>query len=492
MSSYEKRHKKIRILMAALCASGVIAAASATYILMNPAQTMTKDGIEEMDPNEDFVVSDGDTVMEDAIPAENLVQPEENYDDVPLIEEWNDSDAAPADAISAGDTPEAISGEGMPENGVAAVVTEETEETEEAEPASETTSEEAALSEPETQAQPVAAEPETVAAQVQPEEAAEPETVAAQVQLEEAAEPETVAAVVQPEETAEPETVAVQVQPEEAEEPAADAEQTAAVNEIVGTSEPAEQPKESEIIETEETKEEPAETEETMTETAESESAEAETSETEMADPAESEAVETEEPGTETVETEEAETETVETDIAGTEAVETEESQAEESETETVETEESATEATEIREKTKDEVYVETEGELLNEDWIDKVGLEVRTEDGWEPVQTKGGETISVDADQMLRFRVTYTVEPGTLSPEMRTLIYKIPGEITSVEESYGEIVDADENVIADYAIDTSGLIHVTFTEEIAELNAAGTKVTCAIEFRTKASNLIG
>ena len=72
----------------------------------------------------------------------------------------------------------------------------------------------------------------------------------------------------------------------------------------------------------------------------------------------------------------------------------------------------------------------------------------------------------------------------------MRTLIYQIPKEIRKVDESYGEIVDAQDQILANYAIDESGLIRVTFTEDIAALNEAGTKVTCKIEFRTEASNL--
>ena len=83
-----------------------------------------------------------------------------------------------------------------------------------------------------------------------------------------------------------------------------------------------------------------------------------------------------------------------------------------------------------------------------------------------------------------------YTVKPETLREDMRTLIYHVPADITSVEESYGEIVDADENVIANYAIDPDGTIRVTFTEEVAKLNAEGADVSCKIEFRTNASDL--
>ena len=127
----------------------------------------------------------------------------------------------------------------------------------------------------------------------------------------------------------------------------------------------------------------------------------------------------------------------------------------------------------------------------MDEKWIDSVGLEVRTEKGWSTAETDGEEAIEVDADQTLRFRVTYTVQPGTLSSDMRTLIYQIPKEIRKVDESYGEIVDAQDQILANYAIDESGLIRVTFTEDIAALNEAGTKVTCKIEFRTEASNLV-
>ena len=72
VASIRKRHKKIRVLMAALCTAGVVAAGSATYVLMNPAQTMTKEGIDEMDPNEDYVVKDEDNVTADDIRDEKL------------------------------------------------------------------------------------------------------------------------------------------------------------------------------------------------------------------------------------------------------------------------------------------------------------------------------------------------------------------------------------------------------------------------------------
>jgi hypothetical protein len=210
----------------------------------------------------------------------------------------------------------------------------------------------------------------------------------------------------------------------------------------------------------------------------------------------------------ETKETENAETETEaagnETEAEGSEAetltlagIEDTETEAEETEAETeaeyaeTETEEPETLAVEVREKSKDEIDVETEGEPFKEDWIDSVGLEVHTGDGWNPAETENGSTIEVEADQMLRFHVTYTVEPETLSPEKRTLVYQIPQEIKSVEESYGEIVDADENVLANYSIDSNGRIHITFTREVAKLNEDGSKVTCTIEFRTQAANLV-
>ena len=90
--SIQKRHRKFRVLMSALCVTGIIAAGGATYVLMNPAQTMTKEGIDEMDPNEDYVVKDEDNVTADDIPEEELVRPADNYASVPLIEEWNEDD----------------------------------------------------------------------------------------------------------------------------------------------------------------------------------------------------------------------------------------------------------------------------------------------------------------------------------------------------------------------------------------------------------------
>ena len=98
VKSIKNRHKKFRALMTALCITGLAAAGGATYVLMNPAQTMTKEGIDEMDPNAGVIVSDenaaaiGGPVLEDA-------GEEENYDSVPLIEEWTDETKAPADAF---------------------------------------------------------------------------------------------------------------------------------------------------------------------------------------------------------------------------------------------------------------------------------------------------------------------------------------------------------------------------------------------------------
>ena len=66
VKSIRQHHKKLRALVSALCVTGIIAAGGATYVLMNPAQTMTKEGIDEMDPNEDFIVADDDVVLEDA------------------------------------------------------------------------------------------------------------------------------------------------------------------------------------------------------------------------------------------------------------------------------------------------------------------------------------------------------------------------------------------------------------------------------------------
>lgn len=410
----QKRHQKFKMLMTALCVTGIVAAGSATYVLMNPAQTMTKEGIDEMDPNEDFVVSDDDTVAGDALFAEDQGENVENYDNVPLIEEADNNENAPADAFPV-EEPSAEPAMPGAEPAPAALIPEDVEETE---------TEIAEAVQPETTA------PEAPAPEAPVTEAAAVETPASETEIvEEAAAPETEAA----EETTVPETE---------------------VKEIVGVSE-------TEVGETAET-------------------------EAPIVTAVETELQETEAPETEEVAVQNEETEAPETEAAETEAAETEEPQSESA----TEPAESETQAAQIREKSKDEVYVETEGEILDEKWINSVGLEVKTEDGWNAAKAEEGSAIEVDADQTLRFRVTYTVQPGTLSPEMRTLIYQIPKEITRVEESYGEIVDADERVLANYAIGTTGIIRVTFTEEIAELNEAGTKVTCKIEFRTQASNL--
>ena len=415
VKSIRKSHKKFRLLIGALCVTGVVAAGSATYVLMNPAQTMTKEGIDEMDPNEDFIVAETDLLLEDAFYEEDLREEEENLDAVPLIEEADEDEKAPADAMPVEDQTDAsqeaaLPGGAAPEAGALVADLEETE----------------------------SEIPETELAEA--DETALPESEAA---AETAAPEEEAAEIIGTSETEVGETI-TEVIPES---------ESAAVEEVQ-TEAPAEEAAQTELT-VEETEAAAAEPEAVVEETEEI-VGEAELPETE--------------------------------EIVGeTGTPETEET-AGEAESEKAESE---TQASEIREKSKDEVYVETEGELLDEKWIDSVGLEVRTEKGWSTAETDGGEAIEVDADQTLRFRVTYTVQPGTLSSDMRTLIYQIPKEIRKVDESYGEIVDAQDQILANYAIDESGLIRVTFTEDIAALNEAGTKVTCKIEFRTKASNLV-
>ena len=454
--SIRKSHKKFRVLLSVLCVSGVIAAGSATYVLMNPAQTMTKEGIDEMDPNEDFVVVDEDAVLEDIIPAEDLGE-EEDLDATPLIEEADEDEKAPADAISAADDADASKDAA-----------------------------DAAL--PGT----AAAEEDALAVEAEETESELPEEVQTAADVTAAVESEAPAADV----TAAAESEAAQI--DEAAPSGSEAE------EIIGTAEPAEgqsaeasdpeEPADLTLEESGETVVEEAQSEAPAEEEVQTEPAAAEA---EIAEEESEEAI----AGEEAAQTEEAaqpeaiaETELSEKE---TEAAESEEAEAAESESEEpaaeseTETAEPETQASEIREKSKDEVYVETEGERLDAKWIDSVGLEIRTESGWSTAQTEGGAAIEVDADQTLRFRVTYTVQPGTLSSEMRTLIYQIPQEITKVDESYGEIVDANDQILANYAIDETGLIRVTFMEDIAERNEAGTKVTCQIEFRTKASNLV-
>ena len=415
VKSIRKSHKKFRLLIGALCVTGVVAAGSATYVLMNPAQTMTKEGIDEMDPNEDFIVAETDLLLEDAFYEEDLREEEENLDAVPLIEEADEDEKAPADAMPVEDQTDAsqeaaLSGGAAPEAGALVADLEETE----------------------------SEIPETELAEA--DETALPESEAA---AETAAPEEEAAEIIGTSETEVGETI-TEVIPES---------ESAAVEEVQ-TEAPAEEAAQTELT-----------VEETEAAAAEPEAVVEETEEI---------VGEAEIPETEEIVGETGTSETEET--AG-------EAESEEAESET--------QASEIREKSKDEVYVETEGELLDEKWIDSVGLEVRTEKGWSTAETDGEEAIEVDADQTLRFRVTYTVQPGTLSSDMRTLIYQIPKEIKKVDESYGEIVDAQDQILANYAIDESGLIRVTFTEDIAALNEAGTKVTCKIEFRTEASNLV-
>ena len=132
VKSIRKSHKKFRLLIGALCVTGVVAAGSATYVLMNPAQTMTKEGIDEMDPNEDFIVAETDLLLEDAFYEEDLREEEENLDAVPLIEEADEDEKAPADAMPVEDQTDAsqeavLPGGAAPEAGALVADLEETE-----------------------------------------------------------------------------------------------------------------------------------------------------------------------------------------------------------------------------------------------------------------------------------------------------------------------------------------------------------------------------
>ena len=421
MTGMLNHRKRFKLLTIVLLVAAAVSGTATMYLLMRRAETMTKESVDEMDPNEGNVIVTDD-LEADVVDLDGLLPPETD-DNKPLIEDAEDGQIVMPDAFPTEDeTPDASPAE---------------DEAPDASPAEEGSDGEnggggnggAVVAEAETESESQA---ETIA---------EPETETAK---ETDAEPETMAETDQTEKPDEQETAA---------------------------------PAETDQAETEASKEAETETAETdaepETET-DQEGTETETSETET---------ETEEKTEET----EAETE-VETED------ETEVETEDEAEVETEEETETESEEDFMQvPKSEDEVFVENEGKPMTDDMLTGVRLQVKDPDGnWAPAEKGDQDRITVDSDRILKFRITCTVPAGELNEEERTLIYQLPEEITEAAQEYGEIRDRSNQVIANYAIDSSGIVRITFTEETVQKNAEGEAINCQIEFRTIANTLRG
>ena len=179
------------------------------------------------------------------------------------------------------------------------------------------------------------------------------------------------------------------------------------------------------------------------------------------------------------------------------------------------------------------DVTVEEDGEAVQTDWIDTVGMKTgedleallsETEEGMAEAEAAAEtvpastvsekptvpESYTVDEEdpnlvwievdtnsvvdvvdgQKLRFKVLFKVEGGRLSEDNQSLAYQVPAEIKAVEEEAGAILDDDANTVAEYKISKEGKIILTFSEEYVKKNADGTEVTMAVEFTTQVSDL--
>jgi hypothetical protein len=119
-----------------------------------------------------------------------------------------------------------------------------------------------------------------------------------------------------------------------------------------------------------------------------------------------------------------------------------------------------------------------------------RVGIKNSTDEDWTQSETEEDTTIVVNEDQLLNFQVDYTVEPGRLSAEDKTLAYRVPEEISSVIEKYGRILDDEENIIADYHVLPDGLVLITFSDQTVEINAAGAVIDARFDFQTIGASL--
>lgn len=111
----------------------------------------------------------------------------------------------------------------------------------------------------------------------------------------------------------------------------------------------------------------------------------------------------------------------------------------------------------------------------LDPSWITKTEFEQKVNDSWKPLV--GNE---VESGTNVRVTVTYKLPAGTLTPDRRTLCYRLPDAMKPKQPTSGNIKDETDNnkVIGTYTIDTNGLAKLTFykSDKFTGLDANGNR----------------
>ena len=112
---------------------------------------------------------------------------------------------------------------------------------------------------------------------------------------------------------------------------------------------------------------------------------------------------------------------------------------------------------------------------MLDPTWITKIAFEQKVNGSWE---TQMGN--EVESGTNVQVTMTYKLPAGTLTPDRRTLCYRLPDAMKPKQPTSGEIKDETDNnkVIGTYTIDTDGLAKLTFykSDKFTGLDASGNR----------------
>lgn len=112
---------------------------------------------------------------------------------------------------------------------------------------------------------------------------------------------------------------------------------------------------------------------------------------------------------------------------------------------------------------------------MLDPTWITKIAFEKKVNGSWETLV--GNE---VESGTNVQVTMTYKLPAGTLTPDRRTLCYRLPDAMKPKQPTSGNIKDETDNnkVIGTYTIDTNGLAKLTFdkSEKFTGLDANGNR----------------
>ena len=112
---------------------------------------------------------------------------------------------------------------------------------------------------------------------------------------------------------------------------------------------------------------------------------------------------------------------------------------------------------------------------MLDPTWITKIAFEQKVNGSWETLM--GNE---VESGTNVQVTMTYKLPAGTLTPDRRTLCYRLPDAMKPKQPTSGEIKDETDNnkVIGTYTIDTDGLAKLTFykSDKFTGLDASGNR----------------